>query len=904
MRQPAVVVSVALGTLEVIPTIYYGRSLATLEPVHAGISIAVSFVGTVATYLLILRAAGAGSRWLQVMIGAAIATATVLLQVVYFGIYREFATLPTVTIIDFTRQTPEYSLALFRARLDVVSITVGCVLTSLLFLGLRRGVAQPPSLGRSSVVGLALTAVASHAVAQLPFMSVSQQMAWLVAKSSQGPGVVNQAWEPDRVRPSSSPPKHPVNVLVFRLEEIAAQATTIVRPELPTMPLFKALADQRPDEVFIGRQHFANSTATDVSVLSIYTGLSPAADLKTHRHVPILWDYFKAAGYNTSLFLPFHLEWGDFKRRFNARPGEISLDRLVDARASGLPIVYDNSINDTDVVAQALEYQQERGWAEPFLQIVSLKMPHAIGEGARINKLSYGKWENEPPRLHDYYNGIRHNDILIDQFVAAMPADKRDRTVRIFISDHGTRLFTRTDGVQVLSRLDNYHEETTRVPFAVHVPPGAQHIIPSDKVINLKRNLASYATSNIDMVPTVLGLVGIRDQHPSQERDEWLVGRDLTQSMGGTDVIVQLNTGPLRRWDREHFGLLLDNGRFHYMFSMGRELLFELPKDAAENENLAEDQRYQGVLERARAIGSQVPELLRIQQKYKRMVEPDAAPAASNEQAALVARVAPTGEVRLGAKRGVKQLVSEHMLPAPPGGGVIRASFAVRVEDGAGLVEWQLRTESGKKYFVHVDTLRGGHVHRLEFDWNSSKDGTKELSVQLFAILDSGELTVRTEKPEAKVVSVKMTRELELVSLSREPRGQTLGVYHLDRFEEHACLSQPDSANCPNGYLVWGPYVKGVKGSDIQLRYDIDADRAGAKVWFDLSAQGGKERLARSPIFRIEEPGAHTFELSARLPSDVDAIEGRLNANGGESLKGHAIAIRQAELNLASPRGQ
>lgn len=903
LKRPAVVVSLALATLETGAALVYGHSLASLDVSRASLSFIASFVGTAATYLLVIQFAATMPGWARTGIVALVALSTVLMQVVCFGIYREFATLPTVSIIDFVRQTPQYALALFKGRLDPITFGLSCLVLYVVFRAVRRGLHPAPTFGPAAIVGLLGVIVGSHALARSPFMSVSQQLAWLVVQSSHGEGLVNQKWEPNRLATSTMPAKHPVNIVIFRLEEVAAQATTLERPELPTTPLLKTLVDRNPDHTFVARRHFANSTATDVSVLSIYTGLSPAAELKAHQQSPILWDYFTAAGYDTALFMPFHLEWGDFKHRFNARPGQLNLKKLLDAGNSGRPLVYDNSINDSDVVAEAVAYQTQRGWAEPFLQIVSIKMPHAIGEGARVNRLSYDKWENEPERLHHYYNGIRHDDLLIDEFVSAIPVDKRDRTIRVFVSDHGTRLFTRTDGVQVLSRLDNYHEETTRVPFVVHLPEGVRQVIPKQKIQNLKRNLSTRVTSNIDLVPTLIGLVGIPAVNPSMQNAAWLRGRDLTTAVGETDVVVQVNTGPLRRWDREHFGLVLNNGRYHYMFSMGRELLFDLDSDLLENTNLADDPRFAAVVERGRAVASQIPELLRIQRKYREAEEDDAvASAPGGHIHPMTALGALQGNATVSAAGGESKLLAEYSIPRPTENKVVQGTFAVRVEKGAGKLDWQLRSEPTLKHFAHVDTLRAGSVHRLEFRWQPATAKSAPLTVQLFGTAEGKEFTLRAEQDGARLVSATVTRELELLTLSREPRGQAVGVYHLDRFKEHACLAGGNGSQCPNGYLVWGPYVQGAKGTDVQLRYDIDADRAGAKVWFDLSARGGKERLARSRVFQIEEPGTHSFELFTQLRTDAEGIEGRLNANGGSSLQGHVLDVRYAELSLAAPK--
>ncbi len=613
-RHPAVIVSIFLALVETLPVIHYGRVLVTLEPWPAALSFSASFVGTAAAYLLMLRLAS-GRRWTRWLTVIGMSLCTVVLELVHFGIHREFSTLPTVSIGDFVRQNWKYARTLFLERLDATAVAASLVLVFAVALAVRQGFVRAARPTRRGLLGLGLMTVASLALTDAPFMSMSQHTAWLLTQSGRGPGRVNIAWTPDRARPRQQAAQHGLNIIVFRLEEVAAEATTLVRRDLPTTPFLQAMVDERPEESFVARRHFANATATDVSVLSIYTGLAPAALLEAHRRVPLLWDYFAAAGYDTSLFLPDHLEWGDFRRRFEARPGELHLHEVVDAGSSRHPLVYDHSLNDTAVIADALAYQARRGWAEPFLQIVSLRMPHAIGEGARINRLDYGRWEAEPPELRDYYNAIAHDDALMRDFLREVPEPVRQRTAIVVVSDHGTRLFPRHDGAVELHRLDNYHQETTRVPFAVWVPRAAQRQMPAEKLEHLRTNLAERATSNIDMLPTLLGLAGIAPVEVPIAHSQLVLGRDLTQSLEHTPAIVQLNTGPLRRWDREHFALVVDDGAYHYLFSGGRERLFDLARDPLERTNLIAAPAFADVALRSRSLAAALPELARIRRE-------------------------------------------------------------------------------------------------------------------------------------------------------------------------------------------------------------------------------------------------------------------------------------------------
>jgi hypothetical protein len=505
-----------------------------------------------------------------------------------------------------------------------------------------------------------------------------------------------------------------------------------------------------------------------------------------------------------------------------------------------------------------------------------------------------------------YYNGIRHDDDLVRNYMDEMPEATKGRTIFVFISDHGTRLILRSDGAEELHRLDNYHEETTRVPFVLLVPDGIQDTIGRDVLQTLRTNLATRATSNIDMVPTLLGLVGIRPANVDVPNSEFVAGRDLTVRQRETSAIVQLNTGPLRRWDREHFALVLGNGDYHYMFSMGRELLYDVRADPLEQRALVHSPASATILAQARAIATQLPELLRIQRKYRHDRQIGAARAAEAVAPAnvLEARRGPgDAPLKPGQPPGAEALLAQYSIPVPPEGTIAKATFVTRVKQGDARLEWRLRSGPKSNSFIHVSRLGAADRHRFEFGWHPKDRDAGPLSIQLYGRAVASDFSLQIEGAEAHTAPGDMDRELEILALTRTRTHPTHAgdAYHLAQFKAHPCLSRPTMKDCPNGYLSWGPYAKATKGTDLQLRYDVETDRAGVTFWLDIASNGGNDRLARSEPIEIAEPGLHSFELAATLMDDADLIEGRLNVSAQPNLGGHFVKLRGAELGLAAP---
>jgi len=79
-------------------------------------------------------------------------------------------------------------------------------------------------------------------------------------------------------------------------------------------PFLERWIRSEKDKFVIFRNAFSNSTATDLSVPSILTGVAPYEDNEKPRRMPLLWDWAKAVGYKTVLVSSQRYTWSDFDK--------------------------------------------------------------------------------------------------------------------------------------------------------------------------------------------------------------------------------------------------------------------------------------------------------------------------------------------------------------------------------------------------------------------------------------------------------------------------------------------------------------------------------------------------------------------------------------------------------------
>ncbi|MBI5831948.1 MAG: sulfatase [Armatimonadetes bacterium] len=201
-------------------------------------------------------------------------------------------------------------------------------------------------------------------------------------------------------------------------------------------------------------------------------------------------------------------------------------------------------------------------------------------------------WSNEPKTAAKvrewkrvYYAMTANLDWNLGRLDAALgELGLRDNTIMVFTSDHGEMF-----GAHGRMKKNIFYEEAARIPFLLRWPARA-----ASRVVDT-------CFSNVDMMPTLLGLAGLPVPAAVEGMDLSHVA--LGQPGPEPEVAFLQNTGACASWEDGHEWRAVRDRRYTYaIYRVDRsELLFDNVADPTQSHNLASDPAHQATLERLRA---------------------------------------------------------------------------------------------------------------------------------------------------------------------------------------------------------------------------------------------------------------------------------------------------------------
>ncbi len=340
-----------------------------------------------------------------------------------------------------------------------------------------------------------------------------------------------------RVQPAPAPGAP--NLLLVSIDTLRADHLGCYGYARDTTPVIDALA--RGGALF--RNAFAHTPWTLPSHLTLLSGLPPEVHQVSNDRqrlapgVGMLEEYLWAAGYATAGFvsLPYlRAEYG-FGRGFDTYD-----DWSVAEREFGR---FRSVVSSPTVVARALDWLSRwyrRGRARPFFVFVHLADVHnysppapydtMFGPGG-IEESLYTRAYRGPLDARDlarvvgaYDGGLRSADAAVGAVLAALRADGvLDDTVVVITGDHGEEFYDHGK----FGHGRQLYDESLRVPLVIRFPGRVPRGTDVEQAVGL-----------VDVVPTVVGLLGARGTAPGPATPPPLreFGHDLAPLLRGGSV--------------------------------------------------------------------------------------------------------------------------------------------------------------------------------------------------------------------------------------------------------------------------------------------------------------------------------------------------------------------------------
>jgi len=275
-----------------------------------------------------------------------------------------------------------------------------------------------------------------------------------------------------------------LNVVVIAEEAFGAEFSKLYGSENDLTPHFDSYAKQ----AMWFRHMYASGTRTVRGLEAIAASFPPIPSVSILRRpknegIATWGSVMSKQGYDTS-FIYGGYGYFDNMNYFFGNNGFKVIDRTDISQ-----VRYENiwGVSDEDLFDRALTYFDDRGASgQPFFSIVmttSNHKPFTFREGV----------PGVPPTGGGRAAGVRYADFALGYFMEQ--AKKRpwfDNTVFVVVADHGARVYGKAD----------IPLRTYEIPMMVYAP---KHVKP---------RMIETLTSQIDIAPTVLGLLGLEYEAP------------------------------------------------------------------------------------------------------------------------------------------------------------------------------------------------------------------------------------------------------------------------------------------------------------------------------------------------------------------------------------------------------
>ncbi|HLV19698.1 MAG TPA: sulfatase-like hydrolase/transferase [Polyangiaceae bacterium] len=371
-------------------------------------------------------------------------------------------------------------------------------------------------------------------------------------------------------------PHPPRNVLFIILESVRADSACVAYdPACQATQYSNALL---PDRVPL-RQMRALDSSTAISLAVLWAGVVPTASREVLHTWPLIFDYARAAGWDTAFWTSQNLMFG------NSRLWVKNLGVRKFCSATELDPAADLDMGAPESLLAERVNREIVELEEPFLAVVQLSNVHypyyvepdgpQPFQPATTSKAP----ENNQEFLNHYRNAVHQQDRHVASIIAALRSQPAgERTVIVYTSDHGEAFREHGQMGHTFSVFD----EEVRVPAFVDAPPGT--LTDAERAaLEGKRDAFTF---HVDVAPTLIDLMGLWRRPELEAFRREMPGSSLIRDALTTTPLPMTNCAGVWSCAFENWGIIQGHRKLGARAWDHRYKCFDLLRDPSERHDL------------------------------------------------------------------------------------------------------------------------------------------------------------------------------------------------------------------------------------------------------------------------------------------------------------------------------
>jgi len=293
-------------------------------------------------------------------------------------------------------------------------------------------------------------------------------------------------------------------------------------------------------------------SCTAVSLAVLWTGVLPTESREVLHTWPLIFDYARAAGYDTAFWTSQNMMFG------NARLWVKNLGVRKFISATELDPTSDLDIGAPEALLATHIKKEIAGLREPFLAVVQLSnvhYPYLVDESGPMpfEPWTTSKAVDENRAFKNYYqNSVYQQDQHVADFLRALrESPAGERSVIVYTSDHGEAFREHGQMGHTFSVFD----EEVRVPAWIDAPAGTL----SQAEISALQEKRDQNVFHVDVAPTVLDLMGVGDDPKLGDFRLKMPGHSLLRSERTVAALPMTNCAGVWSCAFENWGYIEGN---------------------------------------------------------------------------------------------------------------------------------------------------------------------------------------------------------------------------------------------------------------------------------------------------------------------------------------------------------